>query len=309
MTAKTDVLSLRYQRTHRHCWCWRITRTDNTVVRITDHDVPLEVNEDVDQFYAGTKGVQTFTPATGIIASAQQHAGQLKDHNVDLRGVVLAAAITTQDLWAGLWRGAEVMAYKVDWMYPFLGPLRTCRYWVDDIEFDRGVWRTTCTGLSRFLKRSKGRNYGKHCDVKRVGDSRCGATITAWTYLGGSPHAVDSVEDKLKFECPTSYKTKLQTAGEYDDGHIEWKTGDNAGVVSEIRTQDNVHMNGATQVTDITLHIPTPFPIKTSDTFDIYPGCDKDGTASGDCINKFDNIINFRAFQFLPGNDAMMKGP
>ena len=51
-----------------------------------------------------------------------------------------------------------------------------------------------------------------------------------------------------------------------------------------------------------------PYVIAVGDTFTIYAGCLK--RYEEDCgPAKFDNQVNFRGFPFLPGNDAMLRGP
>jgi uncharacterized phage protein (TIGR02218 family) len=40
--------------------------------------------------------------------------------------------------------------------------------------------------------------------------------------------------------------------------------------------------------------------------FTIYAGCDK---RLATCRAKFDNVINFRGFPHMPGNDALRSGP
>lgn len=54
------------------------------------------------------------------------------------------------------------------------------------------------------------------------------------------------------------------------------------------------------------LWFETPFSVRAGDTYKIYPGCDKFKTT---CINKFDNVINFRGFDMIPGRDEAMKYP
>jgi uncharacterized phage protein (TIGR02218 family) len=40
--------------------------------------------------------------------------------------------------------------------------------------------------------------------------------------------------------------------------------------------------------------------------FTIYAGCDK---RLATCRAKFDNVVNFRGFPHMPGNDALRSGP
>ena len=60
--------------------------------------------------------------------------------------------------------------------------------------------------------------------------------------------------------------------------------------------------------------MPTNKDIKYSDTFTLSVGCNRlftgsDGTiATGDCITKFDNGINFRGEPHIPSDDILVGG-
>ncbi len=45
---------------------------------------------------------------------------------------------------------------------------------------------------------------------------------------------------------------------------------------------------------------PMPAPIVTGDAFQVVAGCDK---SLASCRDKFANVVNFRGFPDLPGND------
>ncbi len=90
LTPSTE--SLLKQNLHRFAHCWRITRTDGTIIRTTDHDVPLTV------------GTETFAPASGFTASARQKQAGLAEQNFEVIGVLDSDAITDADLRLGLRR-------------------------------------------------------------------------------------------------------------------------------------------------------------------------------------------------------------
>jgi hypothetical protein len=47
---------------------------------------------------------------------------------------------------------------------------------------------------------------------------------------------------------------------------------------------------------------PWPFPVAIGDTFDFYPGCDKDGHLH----TKFSNLVHFAAEPFVPLPDMIV---
>ena len=49
-----------------------------------------------------------------------------------------------------------------------------------------------------------------------------------------------------------------------------------------------------------------PEPIAAGDTFDVTAGCDKQFST---CHDKFANVVNFRGFPHIPGNDFVISYP
>jgi uncharacterized phage protein (TIGR02218 family) len=74
-------------------------------------------------------------------------------------------------------------------------------------------------------------------------------------------------------------------------GLVQWLTGDNAGLTSEIES-----ISGA----EIALRFATPFTIQVSDTCKVRPDCDKTWET---CRDDFDNIPNFRGEPKIPLSD------
>lgn len=85
----------------------------------------------------------------------------------------------------------------------------------------------------------------------------------------------------------------------FNFGGLTFETGNNAGVTLQVKnyvdTGDNVELLFA-----------TPFDIVSTDALRLYPGCDLRKTT---CITKFDNILNYRGFPFIPGPDFLQRFP
>lgn len=75
-------------------------------------------------------------------------------------------------------------------------------------------------------------------------------------------------------------------------GLVQWLTGDNAGLTSEIESVDG---------SDISLILGTPYTIQIGDTLKIRPDCDKTWTT---CKDVYENQLNFRGEPFIPVSDA-----
>lgn len=85
----------------------------------------------------------------------------------------------------------------------------------------------------------------------------------------------------------------------FNGGVVTFETGSNKGVSMEVKswTQDSGQLE---------LFLSLPFNIEPGDIFRVYPGCDKSRVS---CAAIFANIINFRGFPDIPGQDDLYRYP
>jgi len=83
-------------------------------------------------------------------------------------------------------------------------------------------------------------------------------------------------------------------------GKLTFTSGANAGNSVEVKSHRNVG--------NVTLSLwqVMPEPIAPGDTFVVTAGCDK---RSSTCRGRFANLINFRGFPHVPGNDFVVAIP
>ena len=130
-----------------HAWCWRVTRIDDAMFGFTDHDRDLEFDGLIYRAGSGFGGAEA-EAAQGLAPSQADLAGALDD-----------AVLSEADLAAGLWGGARVECWRVDWSAPDL----------------RVLVSTGELGEVRRLERVTGRVFTRRCDA-RLGDGRCGVS-------------------------------------------------------------------------------------------------------------------------------------
>jgi len=83
-------------------------------------------------------------------------------------------------------------------------------------------------------------------------------------------------------------------------GKLTFTSGANAGVGSEVK-----YHHKAAAVT-FELWQAMPEPIAPGDTFTVTAGCDK---RFATCHDRFNNVVNFRGFPHIPGNDFVIRYP
>lgn len=261
-----------------HCHCWRLVRTDAVVLGFTDHDNDL------------TFGGTTYQAASGFTASTVEQSTGLNVDNMDVTGALQSDKLTDADLAAGLWDNAEITVYRVDWTNVTKRVI-LLKGSIGEVSRSTINFSAEVRSLAHALNQSTGRLYTSQCDAD-VFDNRCGVDPANYTKNG----TVDDVLSSRAFNCNNAAVFN-RVSKYFDRGLIVWLTGNNAGFSMEVKSSIRL-----ATTTVITLWEPMPFAIETGDTFTIRAGCDKSAEV---CHKKFDNMINFRGFNRIPGNDRI----
>lgn len=261
-------------------WCWRVERRDGEVFGFTDHDLDL------------TFDAVTYRAATGVSAADVETRTGREAATSEISGAFDFDGLTEVDLANGVWNSAQVGLYRVDWS----DVSQRVKVWtgeLGDIHHDGVAFRAELNGLSKRLERSIGRIYSRHCDAS-FGDTRCGLDVSGPEFVGvGSVSSVSPTG--LIVAGLDSYPDSWFTAGQ-----IDWTSGALQGRRERVAS----HRVSPGQVM---LATDSPDSVAAAgDTFSVVAGCDK---RHATCRDKFANILNFRGFAALPGNDVLMASP
>ncbi len=148
------------------CLCWRLTRADGEILRVTEHDRDLTVGGEVFLSGAAVEGAQ-FTAST-----------ELKPGRADAAGALSHEAISEADLAAGVWNGARVDVLRADWVTgEVLAHVWSGRF--SDVRLVGGRFEVSLVSLKEALERPVGRVFTRRCDAA-LGDARCGVDVAAF---------------------------------------------------------------------------------------------------------------------------------
>lgn len=262
------------------CHCWRVARKDGVVLGFTDHDRDLLVD--------GT----TYKAATGFTATAIEDQLGLAVSNLDVDGALSSAAITEDDLNAGLYDDASVTIMRVNWQDVSQRVILRSGF-LGNVTRGETAFSAELRGLAARLDQTAGRVFQRTC-AWELGDSRCGVDLDAPAHHGSG--TVASVVSNFDF---TASGISSFASGVFSRGKITWTMGANVGLGIEVKA----HSQG-TPNARLSLFLPTPRPIEVGDTFSITAGCDKRFETCGD---RFANVINFGGFPHMPGNDYALS--
>ena len=258
------------------CRCWRIERRDGAALGFTDHDGPVTFD-----------GV-AHAPETGMRGTEVSASLGLSTDNAEAAGVLRSDRITEADLLAGVYDGATVRLWLVDWRS--VGRrLEVLRGTVGEVRRGSLGFEMEVLGATAALNRPQGRVLQRMCDAE-LGDARCGADLAGFRGSG----VVTDVLDARRLAV-----AGLEGAedGWYAFGRIAWTSGANAGTEAGLQG----HRDGILEL----WHAPGE-AAAVGDAFEVTAGCDKSAET---CRAKFGNLLNFRGFPLMPGEDWATSWP
>lgn len=282
------------------CNCVKITRLDGQVFGFTSLDADLV-------FDGVTYEAQTSVDASEL--SGQEGSGV---DNLDIIGLLTSNRITDTDIRAGLWDGAKVELFLVNFEDTTMGRIPLLVGNLGNFSFDGARYQVEIRSLSQRLAQQIVDLTSPICRVRALFDAKCMPkgynengvpvqenTLTPAGFRFNAP--VESVQSLFVVTfggptTPTGGETKV--TGYYSYGRVRFTTGLNANIEREVKS----HALSASKA-QMTLQEPFPFTVGVGDTALIEAGCDRKFAT---CQTKFLNTLNFQGEPHLPGNDAVL---
>lgn len=260
------------------CRCWAVTRRDGTVMGFTDHDLDLSFDD------------ITFRANTGLTARAVEQTTGLAVDNSEAMGALSDPSIREEDVRAGLYDGAEVASWQVNWARTderrmlFRGSL-------GEIERGAGAFRAELRGLAEALNQPQGLVFQRPCSAV-LGDARCGVDLASFQIEA----SVTAIRDGLVLTVELDAAAQ---DGWFSKGRFEVIEGAGVGRSGLIRRD----RRGALRQLDLW---ETEAGVAVGDRLRLTAGCDK---RIETCREKFSNAMAFRGFPDIPGEDWLMSYP
>jgi uncharacterized phage protein (TIGR02218 family) len=263
--------------------CWRFVRRDGLVVRVTTCSIDLLINGEV------------YKSRDGVVPTAIEGSPDASVHNSEINGTLASTLATEADILAGLWDGATVTIFEVNYRDLTMGTLLLQQGTIGNVKAGRSKFNAEVRGLSQALQQTIGRVFQERCDAN-LGDARCKVNLVPLTVSG----ALTAIADRRNI----SDVSRTEAADYFGAGVITFTSGLNMNVSMEV---------AAFTAPNFSLVLPLPFNPVIGDAYTVIPGCrkrhERDLTKlSGvsDCKDKFNNLLNFRGFPYFPGDDKML---
>lgn len=264
-----------------HCRCWKIVPNQGDALGFTDHDCDLSF-ENVE-----------FEASSGFEASSVERALGLNIDNVTARGALKSEKLSEALIGRGAFDGAEIFQWIVDWRDVEQRVL-TFRGEIGEIRRSGAAFEVEVRGLAEKLNRPSCRKILHVCDAV-FGDVRCGidATTSEFTGLGA---VLEVAGRDLNVSGLEQYPEDW-----FSGGRLTWSSGALAGdevrIASHQKTPDG---------SVVTLALDPLGSVMSGVSFVITAGCDKSYET---CRDRFDNLLNFRGFPFVPGENWIAAFP
>jgi uncharacterized phage protein (TIGR02218 family) len=280
------------------CVLWKVTRTDGVIKGFTSAD------EDI------VLGGVTYLAATGFTNTATSNKSDLSVDNLEVTGFLDSEALTENDLRAGLYDSSQIEIRVVKWNDPGGGSVLVRKGTLGVVKMENGIFQAEIRGLAHKLTAQIGATLGPVCravfgsginGIDMDSQYLCMVDVTAYRQSGAVASVTNASQLNLTSGLLMVGSATPATAaptGWFDDGIITFTSGNNNGLSFEIKSwrADGV----------LIFYLPLPYACISGDTFTIEPGCNK---TAGDCTNKFNNIVNFRAEPFMPGMNRFLDVP
>ncbi|QGM96329.1 DUF2163 domain-containing protein [Methylocystis parvus] len=275
MQAKLDARATTF------CHCWRLARRDGVIMGFTDHDRDLAF------------GDVTYRANTGLSASQIESMLGFGVGGAEASGALVDDGLCETDLLNGLYDGASVETWLVDWSrLEDRALLDVCT--VGEIRRGEHVFSAELRSAAHVFDQPRGRAFQRGCAAD-LGDPRCRVDLDAAS-LRTTGAVVAFAGGVLTLDLAAPFET-----GFFAAGALSFLSGANERVRLTIKThrQDGLRAS-------IAFWTPPGGSISPGDMASLVGGCDK---SPGACQNKFDNIVNFRGFPHMPGNDRVIAYP
>lgn len=281
-------------------WCWLITRRDGLMIGFTNIDVELGIH------------IVVYRPFTGFDPGASQLSqGFDRTDSQTLAGILDQSGITKEELLSGVYSGAEVRRFLVNYLDPpttfDISPTQPAKFlelprgYIAEIKSNNLGYEVKVKDDLSLLDRPIGTNTSMTCRCD-LGDHRCRVDLAPFTWDVTVTEVISRRNFKISGQFPVASGQNSKAGGGlrdnyFDRGRLKFTSGNNINVHRDIgfHTEDG-----------LILFEPLPFDVEVGDSLTAIAGCVKTELV---CVIKFQNFANFIGEPDIPTTDLAINTP
>jgi len=261
------------------CTCWQIRRRDGVTLGFTDHDMDVQFDD------------MTFAAGSGLEGSSSESLLGLAASGSETKGILRAGSLEAKDLALGLYDGATIDTWRVNWKNPAEHVLLD-RGWFGEVRRTGEAFTVELRSVSTLFDQPAGRLYQASC-AAQLGDIRCGVD------MNNPLRSVNAILSGIISETTMELPNVPFAAGLLNGGMITVLNGPLAGQKREIESHNVRDGKSYIRVWERFAHELAP-----GTEVRVSVGCDK---SFNSCRDRFANQQRFRGFPHMPGNDALLS--
>jgi len=254
---------------------WRVLRRDGIVLGFTSHDRDL--------WFGGI----LHAASPGMVPSAIRKSADFEPDSAEVEGALCHDSISTADLAAGRFDGAQVRIGVVDWetgenAVLYAGSIGT-------VAEEDGRFSAELVSRKAELLRDPTPRTSPTCRAAFCGPG-CGLSAARFTHEA-KVTGFNAETNAALFDQPFD-------PGAFAGGLLHWFDGPEAGSATTILGGDGAE--GLILGSPISEGLPGGCPVR------LREGCDH---TLETCATRFTNAANFQGEPYLPGNDLLTRYP
>jgi uncharacterized phage protein (TIGR02218 family) len=238
-----------------------------------------------------TMGGHTYKTDSGYQFSGLATEANMAPGVMDLEGIAGTAGIDYDKIVSGVFDNARVYAFATTWVTPTEDeePLGVAFMGKTTMKDNR--YTAELMMMADALNQSVGETYTAACPKVFGGQEYAGCLVAL------APITVTGTITLVTSTLVMRDSTRGEAADYFGSGTIAFTSGDNAGLKP---------MEIKSYAADGTIEIFEPFhyPVQAGDAYSMIPGCRK---RQEDCRDKWNNIVNFGGFSFVPTQSTYTK--
>lgn len=264
-----------------------VERTDGQVFAYTSAQTPALIN--------GVKYERSGLTLSDVVTAADMSVG-----NMDLVLVApLGLGFDRAEIFGRLWDNARFQIFEYNRANPDGGKNPLVSGTFGQITIQRGSVVVELRDLMQYLQQPIGEVSTKNCR-NRLGDEHCQVDLDPFTVTG----TITAVTSTQVFQD----SARTEDDDWFGEGILTFTSGACAGFSQKVKFYD---ADGT-----FTLSLPMFSAVEVGDTYSVVAGCRKrhdrtlaNPSGPSDCIDKFDNILNFRGEPHRPLTDSLTSAP
>lgn len=240
----------------------------------------------------------TYGYKSSFSGSNIESEGNMAVDNLELEGIIsnLANDISEENILAGRFDLAELRLFQVNYEDVSMGRVWLRRGWVGGLAVEDNKYTAEFRGMMDMLQQQTLEIYSPDCRFD-LGDGRCMFDLTGNTATPVTAATVTGSVTSLTNNRVFQDTTRTEGDNYFQFGEVIFTKGSNTGLSREVKEYTFIS-------SELEVIIAFPFNIEVGDEYIVIAGCDKTFLS---CKDKFNNLINFGGFPYVPGEDKLLE--